>query len=127
MPERQDDSSIGKAERLWRRVHPGQINWTVEPPEVSTGAFNTTDGMSVSIASETTIERISALYPEDSIYEFPAAVARQLGCVLQRDPTDEDPAHALVHGTRERSRLTKTQFKTLRDAATLVRLKRPEI
>ena len=125
MAERQDDLSIGKAERLWRRVHPTQVDWTVDPPEVSTAAFNTTDGMSVSIASETTIEKISTLYPEDTVVEFPAALARELGCTLERCPTAEDPAHAEVWGPRPRGRLNKTQVKGLRDAAMVVLSKRP--
>lgn len=126
MPERQDDPTIGKSERLWRRIHPFQINWNANPPIVSTGAFNTSDGLSVSIASETTLEALTQSHPEDSVVEFEAGFARSLGCLIFRDPTEEDPAHALVWGPKSRGRLSKTQMDSLRNAATVLIYRRPQ-
>lgn len=78
MPERQDDQSIGNNEHLWRRVHPIQITFDNDTgePRVSSGVFSTGDGLSVSIASETTIEALLRNYPEHSVVEFEAGVAR---------------------------------------------------
>ena len=57
-----------------------------QPFRWESGAFNTTDGMSVSIASETTIEKIVTLYPvkrrfvclRQEISERPQASGRRL-------------------------------------------------
>jgi len=126
VPEWQDDQSIGNNERLWRRVHPTQVDFDKETgePRVSSGVFNTGDGLSVSIASETTIETLLRNYPEHSVVEFEAGVARSVGCIVVRDRTLDDPAHALVWGPKSRGRLNKTQMETLRNAATL-KLYRP--
>jgi len=116
VPERQNDLSISNSERLWRRIHPSQINWDTDPPLVSSGASNTKDGLSVSIVSETTIENLTQNYPEDSVVEFEVGFARSLGCVVFRDPTPNDPAHAIVWGPRAHGRMTQTQrirFETL--------------
>lgn len=127
MPERQDDWSIGNNERLWRRVHPKQIDFDTETgePRVSSGVFSTGDGLSVSIASETTIETLLRNYPEHSVVEFEAGVARSVGCIVVRDPTLDDPAHALVWGPKSRGRLNPTQRDTLRNAAILRLYRRP--
>ena len=125
MPERQDDRSIGNNERLWRRVHPFQIDWTANPPRVSSGAFNTSEGLSVSIALETTIESLTRNYPEDSVVEFDVGFTRSLGCIIERDPTQDDPAHALVWGPKSRGRLNKTQMNSLRNAARVILYRRP--
>lgn len=121
MPERQDDQSIGNNEHLWRRVHPIQITFDNDTgePRVSSGVFSTGDGLSVSIASETTIEALLRNYPKHSVVEFEAGVARSQGCIIVRDPTPDDPAHALVWGPKSRGRLNKTQMETLRNTATL--------
>lgn len=125
MPDREDDQSIGNSELLWRRIHPSQIDWNANPPRVSSGAFNTTDGLSVSIASETTIEALTRIYPHDSVVEFEAGFARSLGCIIQRDETPDDPAHALVWGPRSRGRLTQSQMNRLRNGATVKLYRRP--
>ena len=125
MPERQNDESISNSERLWRRIHPSQINWETYPPRVSSGAFNTTDGMSVSIASETTIEALTKNYPEDCVVEFDVGFARSLGCIVVREPTTEDLAHALIWGPRSRGRLQQAQKDALRNASRLIVIRRP--
>lgn len=127
MPERQDDRSIGNNERLWRRVHPTQIDFDNETgePRVSSGVFSTSDGLSVSIASETTIETLLRNYPEHSVVEFEVGVARSVGCVVVRDPTRDDPAHALVWGPKSRGRLNPTQRNSLRNAARVILYRRP--
>lgn len=127
MPKWQDDQTIGNHERLWRRVHPIQITFDNDlgEPRVSSGVFSTGDGLSVSMASETTIEALMRNYPEHSVVEFEAGVARSQGCIVVRDPTPDDPAHALVWGPKSRGRLNKTQMETLRNAARLVLYRQP--
>lgn len=125
MPEAQNDPSIGNGERVWRRVQPTQIDWACTPPRVSSAAFSTTDGLSVSLASETTIEALTQNYPEHSVVEFEVGFARSLGCGIIRDPTEDDPSHCLVFGPKARGRMTQTQNNSLRAAAIQVRLCRP--
>lgn len=77
------------------------------------------DGLSVSISSETTLENVTRNYPEDSVVEFEVGIARSLECIIYRDPTTEDPAHAIVWGPRARGRLSKNHVDTLRNSATV--------
>ena len=125
MPEQRDDPSISDSELLWRRVHPFQIDWKVNPARVSSGAFNTANGLSVSIASETTLTAITIKFPEDSVVQFEVSLARSLGCKIERDPTDDDASHALVWGPKAHGRLSKTQMDNLRNACIPVHLSPP--
>lgn len=122
MPPRPDDSSIGDNEILWRRVHPTQIDLIAETglPDVSSGTFSTREEVSISIASEGVLEDFVRDYPEHSVIEFTAGAARALGCTVVRDPQPNDPAHALVCGTRSRGQLNKTQQELLNQASRLI-------
>lgn len=126
MPEQKDDTSIAEDERLWRRVHPSQLDWEADPPIVSTGVFNTGNGLSVSIASQSSLETITRNYPEFSVVEFEVRLVRSLGCSVERDPTDEDAAHALVWGPNANGRMRKSQLNALRNTAKLVLVRRPK-
>ena len=122
MPQRPDDPSIDDGERLWRRVHPTQIelNPQTRQPDVSSGTFSTREEVSVSIASESVLADFLRDNPDHSVIEFTAGAARALGCTVVRDPQPNDPAHALVCGTRSRGQLNKTQQELLNQASTLV-------
>jgi hypothetical protein len=122
VPQRPDDPSIGGDERLWRRVHPTQIelNPHTRQPDVSSGVFSTREEVSVTIASETTQADFLRDYPDHSVIEFTAGAARALGCTVVRDAQPHDPAHALVCGNRSRGQLNKTQQELLNQASRLV-------
>ena len=128
MPQRPDDPSIGDEERLWRRVHPKQIDLSSETgePEVSSGAFSTREELSIAISSQTTLETFVFNYPEHSVVEFTAGAARVLGCSVVRDPLPNDPAHALLCGPRSRGRLTQSQKELLKQVSRLILFKSPE-
>jgi len=126
VPQRPDDPSISENERLWRRVHPVQIDLDPQTrqPDVSSGAFSTREEVSVAIASQTTLAAFILNYPEHSVIEFTAGAARAAGCTVVRDPLPDDPAHALVCGPRSRGQLNKTQQELLQQASTVVLFRR---
>lgn len=127
MPQRPDDPSIDNNERLWRRVHPTQINIDsgTGDPDVSSAVFSTREEVSVAIASETTLEIFVANNPEHSVVEFTVGSARSAGCTVVRDPLADDPAHALVCGPRSHGQLNKTQQELLKQASRLVLFREP--
>jgi len=127
VPQRADDPSIDDNVLLWRRVHPTQIDLHPETrqPDVSSGAFSTREELSVAIASETTLAAFIANNSEHSVVEFTAGSARSAGCTVVRDPLPNDPAHALVCGSRSRSQLNKTQQELLKQASRLVLFREP--
>ena len=112
-----DDPTIPDDEILWRRIPP----WHGVPDKgrgdrmVSSAAFDDTDGqpMSVVIASEAAGPD-SALAGHDgyALAGFRAGVAREIGLAIRRDPTDEQPAHAVVVGKK-----TGSIQKKLRNSA----------
>lgn len=122
MPQRPDDPSIGNDERLWRRVHPTQIELDpqTKEPDVSSGTFSTREEVSVTIASESTLADFLRDNSDHSVIEFTAGGARALGCTVVRDPQPNDPAHALVCGSRSRGQLNKTQQELLNQASRLI-------
>jgi hypothetical protein len=101
MTERLDDPSIGDGDLLWRRIIPSPL-WVLPQPDgsyrVSSAAFidNHTGEVSVALAALTTPERLLEAYPSFSLTEVPAGAARALGYRIVRDPTPDDPAHALI-------------------------------
>jgi len=122
VPQRPDDPSIGNDERLWRRVHPTQIELDpqTKEPDVSSGTFSTREEVLVTIATESTLADFLRDNPDHSIIEFTAGAARALGCTVVRDPQPNDPAHALVCGSRSRGQLNKTQQELLNQASSLI-------
>lgn len=113
--ERVDDHTISDDERLWRRVHPSNIIRNSESRNLrpSSAAFRSSNAMSVNIASLTTPEAVLSNYPQHSLVEFTAGVARNVGCIVIRDPLPDNPSHALVCGMNPKGRLTKAQAKNI--------------
>lgn len=123
MPQRPDDLTINDSERLWRRVHPTQIHTDTETgePEVSSAAFSTREEISVSIADETNLTAFLRDYLQHSVVEFTAGAARAANCTIVRDPLPDDPAHALVCGSRSHGQLNKTQQELLKQTSRIIR------
>jgi hypothetical protein len=88
--------------------------------ELSSAAFKDEE-MSVHIASLTTRNTILGRYPMHRLAAFTAGQARSEGFVVLRNPSPEDPSHALVLPieTLTRSALAR-QARKLRDLARLV-------
>jgi hypothetical protein len=128
VPQRADDPSISNDERLWRRVHPSQFKPRSGPgpSEVSSGVFSTREEVSVAIASETTLEALVANCPHHSVIAFTAGAARAAGCTVVRDPLPDDPAHALVCGSKPNGQLTKAQQELLKQSSTLILFRDPD-
>jgi hypothetical protein len=128
VPPRPDDPSISDGERLWRRVHPSWIK--IDPdmgqPDVSSAVFSTRAEVSVAIAALTTTEIFLRDAPLQSIIEFTAGAARAAGCTVVRDPLPDDPAHALVCGSKSHGQLTKTQQQLMKQASRLILFINPE-
>jgi hypothetical protein len=82
--------------------------------------------VSVAIASETTLEAFVEGYPQHSVIEFTAGVARSAGCTVVRDPLPPDPAHALVCGSKSNGQLSKTQQEILKQASRLILFRDPD-
>jgi len=100
MPQRKDDPSIGDNEVLWRRIHPHQI---VQEPDgsVRPGSFafqdnTSTSELSVHIAAMTDQHRVLQGYSRQSLVAIRAGLPRSLGYAIVRDPTPDDPSHALI-------------------------------
>ena len=97
-----DDPTIQDSWDLWRRIFPGW--WIPDQNQqgrfrLSTQAFeDSRDGtpMSVSIAAESRGQA-------SMLASFTAAHARNCEQILQRAPTEDDPAHAHVTGPKTRS------------------------
>lgn len=125
--ERIDDPTVNDDERLWRRVHPNQIIWDedIKNYRPSSAVFRPSGEMSVDIASLTTPEAVLSDYPQHSLVEFTAGVARKEGCIVVRDPLPDNPSHALVRGKNPEGHLTKSQAKNIQQNSKWIILNAP--
>jgi hypothetical protein len=103
------DLSIQNRDILWRRIHPGWIEWAGENEGITrptSVAFQDriTAEVSVSVARETTKYRILRCYPEHSLAAITVEAVRGVGCVVTRRPTADDPAHAVILPSPTKSR-----------------------
>ena len=103
-----DDPTIAPSAELLRRVHESQIvpDRNAGRMRVSTSAFdNSSDGspMSVSLLDEL---KARGLGPEAVLLGYPALIsitaglARNCAQGVAREPTRDDPAHAVVFGEK---------------------------
>lgn len=111
MTHEADDLTVFDADPLWRRIHPSQVvsdgqgGW-----RVSSAAFeNSSDGsgMSTSLgrdaeAAGTTPQRALKNYQDLGMASVTAASCRSQKQTIQRDPTPDDPHHALVNGDKSK-------------------------
>lgn len=107
-----DDVTIANDAALWRRVPP----WHIVPDEnrgghrVSSAAFeDDQDGSPMSVvlgddvlASDRTAESVLADYSGFALARICAGLARELKQGICRDPTVDEPAHALVFGKKSK-------------------------
>lgn len=113
----QDDSTIPDAEQLWRRVFPAAVCENEEIKgalRAQSGAFRDHRGpLSVDLGSLTTPEEVLGRGPGMRLAEFNAKVARDAGCIIQRDPIPDNPAHALIYGNGINRSLTSSQARAI--------------
>jgi hypothetical protein len=100
MPTRVDDLTIGDNEVLWRRILPEWIEWeadgTTRPRSYGFMDRTSSAELSVHIATLTNQDIALQGFPNDSLAAIRAGHPRSLGYAIVRDPTDDDPSHALV-------------------------------
>ena len=103
-----DDSTIPDDALLWRRIPPWHVvvNQNTGGRMVSSAAFDDDDDspMSVTLADASADPQgMLAGHTEFGLVAFSAGLARSIGLAIVRDPTDADPAHALVIGKKRHS------------------------
>jgi hypothetical protein len=96
-----DDPSIPNDAPLWRGIEPDDLSQDSSGNPVPSSGVLITFEVSVSIGTETTAARVIAKGLEQGhdwrwLWEFTAGAARAAGCIVDRDPQDDDPAHAVV-------------------------------
>jgi hypothetical protein len=108
-----DQRVIRRIPPIWRVVDHNNNSW-----RVSSAAFaNSSDGSPTSVSLETEMpplgqiaSRMEQQFPGYSLAALTVAVARANAQGVQRDPTAEDPSHALLFGKKTdgiKSRLAK--------------------
>lgn len=109
MSQPDDDRSILDSDPLWRRIHPDQVvpdgkgAWRASSAAFTDSSDGT--GMSVTLGREA---RAAGMDPRLALQRFPrfglasvaAGVCRAHDQAIQRDPTKDDPHHALVNGDK---------------------------
>ena len=114
-----DVVSIPDGSPLWRGiVVPDQIRRLADGNEVPALGALISHEVSVSIGSETTQEAVlqkgQARGVNWRLWEFTAGTARAAGCIVDRDPQADDPAHAVVlRADQPGRRLREAQAKNL--------------
>lgn len=124
MKGRSDDPSILDPDPLWRRIHPLQV-----VPDgrggsrVSSAAMTDSSdgtGMSVTLGREAQAAGVTpalalSRHPGLGLASLLAGECRRQSQILARDPTPDDPHHALVEGEKP-----KAVQRALARAATLL-------
>ncbi|MDE3180806.1 MAG: hypothetical protein KGM47_14255 [Acidobacteriota bacterium] len=104
-----DDPSIPDDAELWRRVRPDfQKMDAAGRPRATSQAFQEPSNgtpMSVLLADQVKaggrdLKDVLADYPGHKMASFRAGFARTLGLGIARDPTPQEPAHAVVVGNK---------------------------
>ena len=121
-PSRQDDISIGNAERLYRRIHRSLLVKDEDTglARISSGAFKDKE-LSVhleSVLDEAKLSPESCLRNHNAhkLVSIKAGDARAFNQAVCRDPTAEDISHGLVCGSKN----SRKVHEGLRDTASWV-------
>jgi len=93
-----DDLTIGSNDEIWRRIAPSHV---IRLPSgdyrPSSAAFRDSErAVSVHLAVLTTEADALDGYPEHSLAGLRVGAPRNLGYVINRDPTPIDPSHAVL-------------------------------
>ena len=105
--EYSDDPTIDDAAFLWRRVPPWHVTFDSREQRwrPSSAAFDDKE-MSVVLAVESRgSDSVLTGHEGYGLVAITAGLARQRGQVIARDPTDDEPAHAVVVGRKADSTL----------------------
>jgi hypothetical protein len=92
-----DDPTLGRDERLWRRIRADQLKTEDGRVRPSSAAFrDSTNEVSVHLASLTTTATALERFPGFSLAELTVGFVRDLGLSVVRDPLPDDPSHAFI-------------------------------
>lgn len=115
-----DDPDIEDETVLWRRISPKHLRpgpLTYDLTQRSDSSFRTGE-ISVHIASLTSLEAVKEKYPTHRVAAITAGAIRRIGCIVIKDPTEEDISHALVlRGDDPGARITNAQAREINNAA----------
>jgi hypothetical protein len=125
MPE--DDPTIPDSEQLFRRVIPRSAalvavgDGTFRP---AGGALRDKGPLSVDLSSLSTLEETKDRDQSQPFHVASVSVAavRAAGCVVQRDPLDDNPAHAVIFGHHSTGGLTGGESRKIAQAASIALL-----
>lgn len=124
MPPRADDPTIGDDEVLWRRIRPEWVqreaDGTFRPGSFAFMDRTPSAELSIHLASLTDPDRALQGFPQDSLAAIRAGLPRSLGYAVVRDPTPDDPSHALICPSPN-----KGKARTMAKQATWVVLREP--
>ena len=118
-----DDITISNEELLWRRIHRNHISCGQDGNLIlSSAAFKSRHNLlSVDIASLTRKDKSLDGYPEHSLAEFTAGLARSAECIIRKEPLNNNPAHANVIGkNRPDGCLTSSQASEIAKQAKII-------
>lgn len=115
---RVNDTSVGGCSELWRRIHPKQIIFDKSLGKIrpSSAAFqDSTDGTPMSVLSARLVGRsgrdefsVLRSFPNEALAAFTARFARSQRQGIELAPVENEPAHAHVFGSKEKS--VRSQF-----------------
>lgn len=112
MSEIEDDTTISNQCLLLRRVPPVLNNYVIWDDNLnrfrpSSAAFDDTELSvvlgDVLIQAGRDFEEALGAYPEFLLVSIKAQFIRKLNLPIVRDPTEQEPAHGLVHGKKTKS------------------------
>lgn len=106
-----DDRTIPNEAIIWRRIHPNFIDWddNLKARRPSSGAFQDSSNSSMSVIIAADVEKdgrspleILKNYPNHGIASITADLVRECKQIIVREPTVDEPAHAVVIGSKSK-------------------------
>lgn len=127
VPPPRDDPTISNDEILYRRIFPSRdaLQHRENGPgfRPASGSMRSTESpLSVDLGSLTTPEqtRDRGLPQQFHVARFSVQVVREAGCGIVPDPLPNNPAHALVYGTRAGDLLTNGEARAIARRAEVI-------
>lgn len=123
----EDDPTILDSEQLFRRVIPHAAalvavgDGTFRP---ASGALRDKGPLSVDLSSLSTLEETRDRDQSQHFHVASVSVAavRAAGCIVRRDPLDDNRAHALIFGHHSTGGLTGSESRKIAQEATIALL-----
>lgn len=105
---------IADTDQLYRRIHPSNS----KAGKLTSGTFvqRRDPCLSVHLAKLTTLEEVTAVYPDYGVVSIEAGFVRNLGLEVYHDPLPNDYSHAIIRG-----KITHSKAVQIRDSAEVLR------